>query len=363
MDTLEQAKEFFLQGIRQYQAGNLQQARAQFEASLALAPGRPSTLTNLGAVLLRLGNAEEALATLDQAIRADPANPEARGHRTIALVELGRHQEALACVDEVLSKDRGIPALWTMRGNLLRDLGRPDEAVAAFRAALENGGDPAVNNYYIAAITGSAPPPASPAAYVRALFDGYARGFDEHLVKVLRYRAPEILVDRLSKQSFDCVIDLGCGTGLCGERVRSRARRVVGVDLSANMVQQARARGAYDEVVQGDVVEFLRGLPEGSADLVLAADVFIYVGALEEVFERVHAAMKPQGIFAFSVELAPGPQRVVLLPSMRYAQSREYILELAQRYGFEPTALEEHPIRHDQMQPIPGLFVWLHRAP
>ena len=361
MDTLEQAKQFFLQGIRHYQAGNLEQARQQFEASLALAPGRPSTLTNLGAVRLRLGHFEEAVAILDEAIRADPSNPEARGHRTVALVELGRHEEALASADEVLRQDSRLAPLWTLRGNLLRDLGRQDEAIAAFRAALDNGGDPEVNGYYIAALTGGPPPPASPRAYVRALFDGYARGFDEHLVKVLGYRAPVILVDGLPQRTFDCVIDLGCGTGLCGEHVRGKARCVVGVDLSANMVQQARARGAYDEVVQEDIVDFLRARQPGSADLVLSADVFIYVGALEVIFEEVHRVLAPQGVFAFSVKLADDSQTVELRPSLRYAQSRKYIAGLAERYGFGVSKMEEHPIRHDQLTPIPGLFVWLER--
>lgn len=359
MDTLEQAKEFFLQGARFYQAGRLEEARQQFEASLALAPGRASTLTNLGATRLKLGHLAEAVAILDEAIRADPANPEARGHRTIALVELGRHEEALACVDQALRQDARIAPLWTLRGNLLRDLGRPEEAVSAFRAALEHGGDPEVNGYYLAALTGSPPPSAPPRAYVRALFDGYARGFDDHLVNVLGYRAPEILVDGLPDRTFERVIDLGCGTGLCGERIRARARQLVGVDLSANMVQQARARGVYDEVAQADIVEFLRDPAAGPVDVLLAADVFIYVGALEAVFGSARAALAPDGVFAFTVELAPEEHRLVLQPSLRYAHSRAYILSLAAEHGFDVAGTAEHPVRHDQNTPIAGLFAWL----
>lgn len=45
--TFEQAKAFFLQGLDHYQAGRFAQAERDFAASLALAPGRVSTLTNL----------------------------------------------------------------------------------------------------------------------------------------------------------------------------------------------------------------------------------------------------------------------------------------------------------------------------
>jgi predicted TPR repeat methyltransferase len=358
MDTLEQARDFFVQGVRHFEAGRFAQARLQFEASLALAPGRPATLTNLGATRLKLGHLNEAAAILDEAIRVDPGNVEARGHRTMVLVELGRHTEALACVDEVLRLDGRMAPLWTLRGNLLRDLGRPQEAASSFRAALEHGGDAALNGYYLAALTGTEAPPAPPRAYVQALFDGYAQGFEDHLVTVLHYRAPDILAHGLQGRRFDRVIDLGCGTGLCGELIRGQARHLVGVDLSLNMVRQARARGVYDAVVHADILEFLADA-SNAADLVLAADVFIYVGALEAAFAAVQKVLAPRGVFAFSVELASDAQGLALRPSLRYAHSRAYIEALAERNGFDFIATTEQPIREDQGTPVAGLFVWL----
>jgi predicted TPR repeat methyltransferase len=358
MDTLEQARDFFLQGVGHYEAGRFAQARLQFEASLALAPGRASTLTNLGATLLKLGQWGEAGEVLDDAIRADPGNAQAHGHRAMAWAELGRHTQALACVDQSLRLDGRMAPLWTLRGNLLRDLGRTEEAASSFGAALEHGGDAALNGYYLAALTGADTPPAPPRAYVQSLFDGYAQGFEDHLVEVLHYRAPDVLVDGLQGKQFDRVIDLGCGTGLCGARVRGLARHVVGVDLSLNMVEHARQRGVYDEVVHADIIEFLGGANE-PADLVLAADVFIYVGALDAAFAAVRKVLTPRGVLAFSVELTGDAESFALRPSMRYAHSRAYIETLSQQDGFELIATAEQPIREDQGLPIAGLFVWL----
>jgi tetratricopeptide (TPR) repeat protein len=67
-DPFEQAKHLFLQGVRDFEAGRLQEAERIFEASLKLLPGRVSTLVNLGATKLRLSKPLEALDALDQAL-------------------------------------------------------------------------------------------------------------------------------------------------------------------------------------------------------------------------------------------------------------------------------------------------------
>src|SRR3954465_7713354 len=127
MDTpFEQARRFFLDGVAHYQAGRLAQAEQQFAAAQALAPGRPSVLTNLGAVRLKLGRPEEALAVLQDALAKEPDNGEALGHCAAAHAELGHAQEALALFDRALALDGARPALWTLRGTLLRELGRTE---------------------------------------------------------------------------------------------------------------------------------------------------------------------------------------------------------------------------------------------
>ncbi|MBA2672331.1 tetratricopeptide repeat protein [Ramlibacter sp.] len=62
----QQARDFFLRGVGAFEAGRLEQAERHFAAALSLVPGRPSTLTNLGAVRLKLGRTEDALALLEE---------------------------------------------------------------------------------------------------------------------------------------------------------------------------------------------------------------------------------------------------------------------------------------------------------
>jgi predicted TPR repeat methyltransferase len=195
---------------------------------------------------------------------------------------------------------------------------------------------------------------------VQALFDGYANGFEDHLTQVLHYRAPDILVQGLGARRFAQALDLGCGTGLCGQRLRPICQRLTGVDLSANMVAQARARGVYDVVAQADLLGYLAA-PHDPCDLVIAADVMIYVGALDAVFAAVRNALVPGGVFAFTVELASGPEPLTLRSSLRYAHSRAGIEALVRQNHLEFLGLAQHPIREDQGVPIEGLFVWLVR--
>lgn len=359
-DNFDQARDFFRRGVAHYEAGAYAAAERDFAAALDLVPGRVSTLTNLGAVRLKLGRPAEAVALLAEALAQEPGNGEALRHRAAALAELGQLESALASVDQALQLQPGDAAAWTLRGSLLRSLGRPAEAAQAYRAGAANGDDSALNRYFLASLGGAAAPPHAPREYVESLFDGYSQAFDAHLVQVLRYRAPERLVQGLAAVRADAALDLGCGTGLCGRLLRPLAARLDGVDLSANMVEGARAAGWYDEVVHADAADYLHATPQ-RYDLVIAADVFIYVGALEHVFAGVARVMPPGGRFCFCVELAaPGPD-LVLQPSLRYAHSAAYIHGLARQSGFEVAAAGEWPIREDQGSPVPGLFAWLAR--
>jgi predicted TPR repeat methyltransferase len=360
--NFEQAKEFFVQGLAHYTAGRYLPAETNFAAALALAPGRPSVLTNLGATRLKLGKFQEAADLLGEALEKEPGNVEALGHLATALAELGQLSEALSRADHALSLAPALAPVWSLRGSLLKQMGRFEEAREAIEKAIANGADTELNRYYLASLTGAEVPAAPPRVYVESLFDGYADGFEAHLVDVLKYRAPDILVTELRRtgRRFDSALDLGCGTGLCGIAARLLVGKLDGVDLSANMVERAAARQVYDEVFRSDLVNYL-DTTDRRYDLVLAADVFVYVGALDAVFGGVARVLEPGGVFCFSVEACEAEHDFVLRPSLRYAHSPGYIQKLAEQYRFEIFTTAEHPIREDQRTPIAGLFAWLVR--
>jgi predicted TPR repeat methyltransferase len=93
------------------------------------------------------------------------------------------------------------------------------------------------------------------------------------------------------------------------------------------------------------------------ADLVTAADVFMYVGELGRLFSRIAELLLPSGHFAFSVELNDGPEELVLRPSRRYAHSRGYVERLLAEKGFALVSRTVATIRMDRGEPVIGLVM------
>ncbi|GAP37226.1 tetratricopeptide repeat protein [Piscinibacter sakaiensis] len=393
------ARDAFLAGLAAFEAGEPAQAERHYRASLALLPGRASTLTNLAAALLaqqrpapahdaaraatvaepagadgwlNLGLAEmglkrpqQALAAFERCVALAPGAAAGWWRRAEALEALGRVDAALESADQALARDPALGPAWNLRAGLLRETGRLAEAAEAYRQAAAHGADPALQAYYLGAV-GAAPAPAhAPPDYVRRLFDGYAAGFDQHLVERLKYDAPQRLVAGLPPGATPVVpaaLDLGCGTGLCGPLLRPLAQRLTGLDLSPAMLAQARARGVYDVLERADLLEALPGLPP--QDLVLAADVFIYVGDLAPVFAALQQLVPAGGRFSFTLERdeAAGEAGYRLLPSLRYGHSEAGVRRLAAAHGWAVAALDAAPLREDQRQPVEGLFVHLRRG-
>lgn len=211
------------------------------------------------------------------------------------------------------------------------------------------------------AATGKTPAPAPDLLMTRAVFDGYAERFDNHLVETLGYRVPEKLAAIFASagRTWDRVLDLGCGTGLMGASLRPYARHMTGVDLSRAMIDKAKARGVYDTMYQGDCVAFLQQI-EALYDLMVATDVLVYFGDLTELFRAARVRLAPGGVFWFSVEEWGGDGFGIRL-THRYQHSLSYIRATAQATGFRPVYDEQIVVRSENRKPIYGLLVAIER--
>lgn len=202
--------------------------------------------------------------------------------------------------------------------------------------------------------------------YVAQLFDAFADHFDEKLVGQLNYRAPAIIMDALSarlpspaRQELS-ILDAGCGTGRCGPLLRPFARRLVGVDLSAGMLERAEASEAYDELRVGELVGAMEAEPD-SYDLIVAADVLVYFGALDEVLRAAARALRPAGLAAVTVERHDDGD-YALRASGRYAHSASYLRATAERAGLEVLDVQDCVCRWESGGPL-AAYVAVLRAP
>ncbi|MDI4239347.1 methyltransferase domain-containing protein [Bradyrhizobium sp. Arg237L] len=253
---------------------------------------------------------------------------------------------------------------WFVLGEIRQKLGEREAAIAAFRRARD--GDP--QDHHGASLhlmqLGAEGLSDMPKAYVQALFDQYAPRFDEALLHDLGYRGPSLLLKAvLSARTaankpafFKRGIDLGCGTGLGAAAFAKNVDRFIGIDLSAGMIEQARATGLYADLEVQDMLNGLRVRDDASADLILAADAMVYVCDLASVLAEAGRVLAPGGVVAFTVETHDG-EGVVIGDGLRYAHGESYIGAAIEAAGLNLSALQPASTRNEGRVPVPGLVV------
>jgi predicted TPR repeat methyltransferase len=177
----------------------------------------------------------------------------------------------------------------------------------------------------------------------------------------LRYRTPALLAEAvgavLPANAALSVLDLGCGTGLSGLALKPFARRLEGVDLSPRMLDAARARGIYTALHEADLLAFLPTRRAGY-DLIAAADVLNYLGDLAPALAAMRAALRANGVAAFSLEtgdIAP----FELAEGMRYRHAPAHARALAEAAGFAVLSETLVTLREERGRPVAGLLMIL----
>ncbi|WP_349437146.1 class I SAM-dependent methyltransferase [Pararhizobium sp. A13] len=291
------------------------------------------------------------------------------------LADGGDHTGAADLMSQALELVPDWAAGWFRLADYQEKSGRKEAAVTALKKVLELNPDDIFGAGLKLALLGGAETPEQPSSlYVAQLFDDYADRFDKALVEKLDYSVPAklaalIAVDAGSDR-FAHVIDLGCGTGLFGERIRGKADHLEGFDLSANMLAKAEDKGIYDRLAQADLSlppersgVFAEGkASENRANLVSAADVLMYLGNLDSVFVIASKLLADGGLFAFSVEDGGEEGDFVLRESLRYAHSESYIRQLCKRFGLDMLEILKTTIRNDGGKPVSGIL-FLTRKP
>lgn len=314
-------------GRAQLASGDVEAGLASMREANFLSPNLAVTAIALGEALLTAGALPAAVAEFQRALRLDPDSSEAQWQLARAWLEGGEAEKAR----EHLQAVREFAA-------------RSSDDIAALERAID------------AVATES----RSPAGYVRHLFDQFSADYDARMIGTLGYRVPQILIELWSMLGPPrrglAVLDLGCGTGLGGAVFKPVAKRLVGVDLSPKMIDKARERGIYDELVVADIVAFL-GEARERFDLCLAADVLVYLGDLADVFTGVGKALNKDGLFLCTVEAAE--DGFALGAKRRWQHSEAYLKDTAAQAGLTVRGFMTCIPRYDAGVPIAGFAVAL----
>ncbi len=276
----------------------------------------------------------------------------------------GDLQAAADLLLQALELTPGYASAWFALGEIREKLGDRVGAIEAFGKAREADAEDRHGAVLNLIRLGAGAATDMPPAYVRTLFDHYASAFDKVVTEGLGYRAPALLLDAVETvcrkvgrtAHFAAMLDLGCGTGLAGAVFRPLVDRLVGVDLSPRMIEQARAKNLYDRLDVLDVVQFLAAehAAEAVYDLILAADVFVYLSDLAPVTAAAARVLAPGGLFAFTVEAHDGAG-VLLGDALRYAHGAGHLSAAIDRAGLKLLRLDAVATRTEKGQPVPAL--------
>lgn len=339
------------------------------QAILTCPPAAPASLAAeyhalLGGLLRQLGERKQAQLLFEQALARDPDLLLARVGLADLLQAQGEFEVALDHYALAWQGSQQEPDIPYQIGMCFWKQGQGAQAKGWFQQALSLQPDHSDARYMLA-ILGELPlPDKTPPAWVTRLFDEYAPRFEQHLLQKLSYQGPQALLQGIlavaAAQSlqpwFEQALDLGCGTGLVGSQVRPYVKQLWGVDLSSRMVEMARQKGIYDQLVQGDLLELLQRTPE-CYDLILAADVFIYLGDLAQVFPACCRVLTCGGLLAFTVEQGSTSGYELGSSSGRFVHSESYVRRQAERVGLDPVYYQEFTLRREGEMNVPGA-VW-----
>jgi predicted TPR repeat methyltransferase len=351
------------------QTGQLEASAAVLRRLISLRPDLGELHSNLGMLLRRLGLDEEAAVAYDEAARLCPDRAEAHSDLGDVLRELRRFDDAAAAYRRAISFSHGSTAVHRRLAAVLRSSGRLDEAREVLQQWLELEPQDPIARHMLAAHGGEEAPRRASDAYVRSVFDAFATRFDEEL-RQLDYQGPRLVglavLAELGEESLGLdVLDAGCGTGLCGASLRPLARRLVGVDLSAEMLERARELAAYDDLVEGELTDYLVAHPE-AFDLIVAADTFNYFGDLEPLLSAATSALRGAGVLVFTLErrdASAAPTDYRLDPHGRYSHDEAYVRRSLESCGLTLSALEPATLRKERGEPVAGIVVRARKAP
>lgn len=310
--------------------GDLNKAKSHYLKALELRPEDTQILFNLGFISMQQGYVDSAIQHYQGAVMINPDYFAAQNNLGIAFLAKQHVGFALHHFQEALR----IQPQNTAIGYTVKMLAQNQRLLTA------------------------------PPEYVQSLFDAYADHYESHLLNALDYKIPELLQGMLAKfltksRPLD-ILDLGCGTGLCGTPVKPYAKSLIGVDLSQKMLEIAAQKKIYDELLTIDLITYLIDKTE-CYDLILAGDTLVYIGDLETIFKMVGLALRPHGLFVFNAEICED-EDYKMNQSGRFSHSKKYLDSLANINQMKILNYQACMTRMQNNEPVYGHLYLLQRS-
>ncbi|MCQ2741390.1 MAG: tetratricopeptide repeat protein [Alphaproteobacteria bacterium] len=327
------------------QNGNFEQAESRYLRLKELGPKNFDVYNNYGEMLFRQGRLVEALEEYRQAVILNPDAAEVSNNLGVILKDL---KDYLQAIDLFFNALKLAPAMEEISINLAESIillsqtnekeavrcaekwekEYPDNPFAqGLNAALK--GDIIENNQVV----------------TEKLFDHFADHY-ELVMQNLDYSAP-MAVRRIAGSVEGRIADIGCGSGLVGVALKKDNISLIGVDVSVEMLNQARQKNIYDELIKSDALEFLRH--RSDFDWIVAADVLEYIPHIEDFI----CLAKGKNII-FTIEKSDDDIPYSMRKNGRIQHNPNYVENLLQANGFSDILREDLVLRTENGVAVNG---------
>ncbi len=303
--------------------GALDEAKKHYLKALEISDKDPQILFNLGVINMQQGNVDNSIQYYQKTVQIQPDLFAA--HNNLGVAFLAKQHPAFA--------------------------------LQHFKEAARLQPENQAIQYTVTMLSQNQRLLAAPTDYVKSLFDAYADHYEPHLLNALDYKVPAHLYEALLKtrnpaaNSLD-ILDLGCGTGLCGIPFKNLAKSLTGVDLSENMLAVAQEKNIYDTLSCNELDSFL-AQQSAAYDLILAGDVLVYVGDLAAIFQHAKTALREGGLFIFNAEIADEVD-YKMNQSGRFSHQKKYLDQLAKENGLKIANYQVIETRMQNNVPVAG---------
>ncbi len=342
--------------------GRIDQAIEAYRQAINVKNDFLEARNNLANALMQNSDNAEAIDAFRELVELFPDNADSHYNLANLLQDTGNFDESLEHYQRTLELDPDHSAARENLGRAYTDEGLEEEAKQVWQAWLEREPKNAIAKHMVASTSGQATVERCEDDYVRETFNqDFAKNFDSQLAR-LGYQAPQLVSDALNSVAKDLteavVLDAGCGTGLCAPFVRGMSKRLIGIDLSADMLAEARKRGEYDELIECEITNYLSVHPQ-SFDVIISADTLCYFGNLTEVLATAGSSLRGGGWLVFTVEDRGEPDELgyQLKQHGRFCHTEQYVQRTLLEAGFSVKEISRATLRKERGKAVEGMVV------
>ena len=325
---------------------NFGEAEKFYKRGLEIAPDNLRLHANYAEMLCRNRRTVEGLEEYRQAVILAPQTPELSYNLALILKSLEEYEQALDLMFHAfyLAPEHTDWSLNIAETLVLFNERAPEKA----RKICENWYQKMPENIIVQHLWSAInhQPAADESAYNQLLFDHFAATYEQTL-KDIQYAVIDKIAELYAPLKGK-ILDLGCGTGLVAQKLKTADNQFFGVDISEKMLDLARQKNVYTELQRADISDYLRD-SHPDFDSIVAADVFCYFGDLRPIFAKCAPVR-----LIFSVETDSTAEKYVIQTNGRYKHNPQYLELLLHNSGYAHITRTELVLRRENGKDVIG---------